>query len=545
MNTMKAKVNSRLLAKANRLFTGTLEGRIIEILQNARRAGATKVEITNHDGYVTIRDNGRGIEDFATLLDLGGSGWEQTLETSEDPAGVGLFCLSPREVTIRSNDKMAVISGDGWTGAPVEIRDDPEPVRGTLLRFQDEEWTSEAVDPNAVFCGMQVTVDGKACPNAAFTSDQAALHTELGCRIEARDSQDLDPWHRSCNRGSFRTDNVVVNFHGQVISFDFHPVSEHHLHFLVDMTGEATGIRMMLPARTCLIQNEAFEKLKAAIELEAYRYVERRGNHRLPFKEYLRAKDLGITLPEAKPTYSLGLLTAGDLPDPVEVTAPKDFPLARCYRFDPDFEGGQETDEANVHLLAALGTFKEPFMPVNIHTQYDGYSWAKLPRIGKVELSIGKKLHQEWLWSGTLTCVDALTITAHASDDRIFSLKVCMAISLQPAEGGPTWATEHVLVTPDAPKRLSASEIWYHFGGWCDDGDTYDTQEWSFSKELERFWARLVGPDEHLRRQILDILHTIPAWRRVIVHADGRVQIQFPNTPEKLLRPPSNGSLQS
>ena len=41
--TICAKVSERLLQKASRLFTGTLDGRIIEILQNARRAGATEV----------------------------------------------------------------------------------------------------------------------------------------------------------------------------------------------------------------------------------------------------------------------------------------------------------------------------------------------------------------------------------------------------------------------------------------------------------------------------------------------------------------------
>ena len=41
METIQAKVNQRLLTKADRLFTGSLNGRIIEILQNARRAGAT------------------------------------------------------------------------------------------------------------------------------------------------------------------------------------------------------------------------------------------------------------------------------------------------------------------------------------------------------------------------------------------------------------------------------------------------------------------------------------------------------------------------
>ena len=119
METIQAMVNPRLLTKADRLFTGALQGRIIEILQNARRAGATKVEIINTDGHVTVRDNGKGIEDFGKLLDLGNSSWDEPLERSEDPAGVGVFCLAPREVTIRSNGKKVTISGDGWTGAPV------------------------------------------------------------------------------------------------------------------------------------------------------------------------------------------------------------------------------------------------------------------------------------------------------------------------------------------------------------------------------------------------------------------------------------------
>jgi hypothetical protein len=118
MTTIQACVNPRLLTKASRLFTGTLEGRIIELLQNARRAGATQVEITNSNGLVTVQDNGQGIDDFAKLLDLGGSGWDEDFEASEDPAGVGLFCLAPRAVTIRSHGQIVSIASDGWTGTP-------------------------------------------------------------------------------------------------------------------------------------------------------------------------------------------------------------------------------------------------------------------------------------------------------------------------------------------------------------------------------------------------------------------------------------------
>jgi hypothetical protein len=111
--TICAKVNVRLLGKADRLFTGTVEGRIIEIIQNARRAGATEVRISNKDGMITVVDNGSGIDDFQKLLDLGGSGWDEQMEAGEDPAGVGLFSLAPREVEIESGNKRIVINEEG------------------------------------------------------------------------------------------------------------------------------------------------------------------------------------------------------------------------------------------------------------------------------------------------------------------------------------------------------------------------------------------------------------------------------------------------
>ena len=538
MKTIQAKVNPRLLTKADRLFTGTLEGRVIEILQNARRAGATRVEITNMDGWVTVRDNASGIEDFQKLLDLGGSGWEDALEVSEDPAGVGLFSLAPREVTVRSNGRIAVIHQNGWTGDVVRVITDPEPDEGTTLAFQDEPWSSAVVERNAVFCGMDVIVDGTLCPREGFTSDQAAAYPGLGCRIEVREYTDLKPWHHSCHHGRYG-DNVLVNFHGQVVSLHHCPVSEHHLHFLIDLTGEPTGIRLMLPARTCLVQNQAYHAILAAMELEAFRYLQRRGHHRLAYKEYLRAQELGIALPEATPTFRAGLLS-GDTPEPIEVTKPDSLPLSGCYRLNLDPELGDETDEANVHLLAALGTFANPFVPVDIRSMYDGYSWAKLPTIDKVQFKAGKVLQDSWLWSGKIVCVERLQITAHTSDGRDFTSSVCMGISPVGRSEENRFREDTVYVTPEAQETLTPSHIWFHFGGWGDEGDTYDTQEYQFTEDLERFWALLVGPDEQLRRNLVTAAEGItPKWRAVTLSANGTVRIRFKRGKAKVVRPPA------
>jgi hypothetical protein len=213
METIQAKVNPKLLSKANRLFTGTLDGRIIEILQNARRAGATEVEITNKDGFVTVQDDGSGIENFSILLDLGNSDWDQTMEKAEDPAGVGVFCLSPREVTICSNGKKIIITRNGWTGEPVEIQQDKSSTNGTKLVFADETWEFSTVEKHAVFTGMIVSVDGQECAKERFCSQDAVLHAALGCKIEVRERKSLNKWHGEF-RGGYYSNDVLVNFHG-------------------------------------------------------------------------------------------------------------------------------------------------------------------------------------------------------------------------------------------------------------------------------------------------------------------------------------------
>lgn len=539
METIQATVNMRLLNKANRLFTGSLNGRIIEVLQNARRAGATRIEIKNTDGGVTVLDNGHGIDDFSKLLDLGGSGWDEAMEVSEDPAGVGLFCLAPREVTIRSKGRRVKISNHGWAGVPVNVMDDDEPVQGTILEFRDEQWNSSAVMIDAVFSGMQVVVDGSDCPMLPFLSEHAVHYPELGCRIEVREEQALSPWHHSCKRERWAYNNALVNFHGQVVAFDFHAVKEHHLHYLVDMTGEPTGIRLMLPARTCLVANEALGQLKAAMELEAYRYIQRRGKHRLSYEQYLRAKALGVVLPEAEPVYQAGTLT-GDSPEPIQATLPEGFPLSRCYRYDPDFTQAEQTDAANIHLLGALGKFDSPFVPVDVSMAYDGYSWAHLPTIGKVELEAGKTLHETWIWCGKLVCVDSIAIAVHTSDGLVFRSPVCMATRPIERQENPSWSDEEVIVTPEARERLGTTEILYHLGGYSEEGDTWDTQEQQFSEELDRFWSELVGPDEDFRRTVLIALDSQRGWKAMTVFADGRIKLRLKDGSTRLIRPPQH-----
>ncbi len=101
---------------------------IRELLQNARRAGATRINIhidRSDPNYFRIDDNGSGIADFQLLLTLGGSGWEPEVIERENPFGLGFYAALYAAVTveIRSRGRRAVLhSGRILSGEPVALQ---------------------------------------------------------------------------------------------------------------------------------------------------------------------------------------------------------------------------------------------------------------------------------------------------------------------------------------------------------------------------------------------------------------------------------------
>lgn len=90
---MKLQVNqSKLLSNIGTVFTDKTKV-ISELVQNARRAGATSVAI-NYEASadvvskISISDNGSGISDFTKLFILAESGWDADVQVSEQPYGM-------------------------------------------------------------------------------------------------------------------------------------------------------------------------------------------------------------------------------------------------------------------------------------------------------------------------------------------------------------------------------------------------------------------------------------------------------------------------
>ena len=93
--TVRAGVNEkRFFESLKHLFT-TRTSVIGEIMQNGRRAGASRI-VFSYDPELkrlTIDDDGCGITDFNLLVQLAESGWDEEVTLTDKPFGMGLFSL--------------------------------------------------------------------------------------------------------------------------------------------------------------------------------------------------------------------------------------------------------------------------------------------------------------------------------------------------------------------------------------------------------------------------------------------------------------------
>jgi hypothetical protein len=100
-----ACVANEAMAKVGRLFNASLDDILNELLQNARRSGATAVEITQIEDpdlgdVISVADNGLGLANPEALFTLGRSAWDAQVISGEDAAGMGFFALANRGAKI-------------------------------------------------------------------------------------------------------------------------------------------------------------------------------------------------------------------------------------------------------------------------------------------------------------------------------------------------------------------------------------------------------------------------------------------------------------
>ena len=305
--TISTMVSPSLLTKISRFSDGGVLAALIEIIQNARRAGAKRIDITqvetDRGPMLRISDDGCGIADPVKFLALGDSGWDEKIARSEDPAGMGVFSLAGHHVSVRSH---AADHGAAWqvtipphaweTGQPLDVV--PCSLdKGTEIEIDlPEAWAQQleqAVKSAARFCPVPIWFGGNRQPHENFLHDAVRIEEWDGCRIGIfTDKYDL-------NREQPR-----INFHGLTVCCRLPFVSDadggRGWYAKVDII-DTCPIRFVLPARKEILQGAALEALREACEAAIFRTIAREGHHRLSFAHWLRARALGISLPEAAP----------------------------------------------------------------------------------------------------------------------------------------------------------------------------------------------------------------------------------------------------
>lgn len=141
--TVRAGVNEKnFFASMKHLFAGSFST-VGELLQNARRAGASKVSFEFHPEQSTLSvvDDGHGIRDFQKLIQLCESSWDEQTMLSDRPFGMGLFSLlfAAREITFRScGRRLTVTLQDVIDKRALEVQTDSDgPAVGTRIELVD------------------------------------------------------------------------------------------------------------------------------------------------------------------------------------------------------------------------------------------------------------------------------------------------------------------------------------------------------------------------------------------------------------------------
>lgn len=174
---MKLSINtSRTIENIGSIFTNS-EKVISELIQNARRAGATTVNITetlSDTGIKTIcvQDDGAGIQNFNALFSLSDSAWSDNITAQDQPFGIGFFStfFAAKKVKIESQGKEMLID----CADAIAMREFDEPVASTTSPANGTRIT--LIDTNvpdlvfvkkiARYSHITITVNGELMDNA-------------------------------------------------------------------------------------------------------------------------------------------------------------------------------------------------------------------------------------------------------------------------------------------------------------------------------------------------------------------------------------------
>jgi hypothetical protein len=197
--TVRAQVaEAEFFQNIKHLFSGSMVF-IGEAMQNARRAGATKVEFEYDSSLnsLSIKDNGAGILDFGDLLKFSKSGWDKRLADAERPFGMGIFSLFHMAKTVHFHSRgqaLSVSIADVVESKELEVQQDQRVMDGTVIvleglsisdcKIDPEEFLLSSVKSMAIGFPISVSLNGvdidRPLSMSALQASSAVYKTPIG-----------------------------------------------------------------------------------------------------------------------------------------------------------------------------------------------------------------------------------------------------------------------------------------------------------------------------------------------------------------------------
>lgn len=541
---IRPSVGEQLITKVSRLFNGTITDVLNELFQNARRVGAQRIDIDlgEHERKpaLFIADDGAGIDDPAAFVTLGRSGWSDQIARREDPAGMGVFSLAGKRVTVRSFSRAAdvgwtvTIPEDGWQGEQPLTVETSEIRKGTqLVIAMPTEWLpnlQSQIEAAAKHFPLPVRFQGAVLPREEFLKGACRIEEWRGCRIGIfSDSYDIPSDPR-------------INFHGVKVPCRMPAIGEIEARrkwtVRIDIV-DAPSLQLVLPARKEMIENAALADLRVEVQAAIYRAIALNGEHRLSFKDWQRATELGVGLPEASPWLCAWRPRTADGNAYVEDERVEAVPMILIPRH-----------EADIEQCAAMVLTEEKlgYRPVFAEDEFSGYRWYdELPRVPGLSFAIerqGELFHYadddvvfDHVESGGVTAVTLnVPIVRCAEFDEpvaILSLPVDTLVCANTSnhvEEASVFVREGAIVTPPALAQLIEDAV-FAYDEDC-DSDSWSRQHDDFIRDARHFANKLLlGKEEALLEQIRsafrdDVQWLIPKGLTLTLEADvGKVQI--------------------
>lgn len=382
---IRATVGPKVLSRSPQIFDQKISTVLNELLQNSRRAGATRVHIVverinDATCSVLISDNGCGIDDPSVVLQFGGSGWAKEIDDRERAAGMGIYSLASRGCTISSNGWQAVLTPAVFTGDEEADVLPFDHARGTTIAFvadAPENRLRCAVDHAVRYYPIPVTFNGETLTQGDFLAKALHIKETNDVRIGIIAAQHYD------------TSIDYVNFYGQTVygkplcTLEY--VNRRRFVAIVDVI-KAPDLELVLPDRRGVIENEYLAGLKEIAYIALLEFAGKDPEHQLGFGDYRKAREYGI--PIEPPAILLSSWRGKTLNgDDIDVES-KLIPASEgtCVILDTGLLNDGCTNALEVTLHAALYNPESgadlPFTFVRENKRYEGYpAYDRIPRV--------------------------------------------------------------------------------------------------------------------------------------------------------------------